>query len=137
MDDAPPQPQGPSVTMMVGMGAALLFAILLGYLVLGKSGFEVEIENMSDSSIQGVEIKINGETYPIGDMRANEVNNAHPRCSPGNDVEVSYGVPNRGRFTKKLPKKDAAGKPLELDFAEYKGRCRIRLELDGIREVEY
>jgi hypothetical protein len=137
LEDAPPAPKGPSVTMIVGLGAALLFAVLLIMLVASKRGFLVEVENMSENPLLQVSVKINGETHFLGDMRPNSVEGAQVRRSPGNDIEVDYTVPNRGPFVKRLPKKDKNGNALELDFAEYTGRCRIRLQPEGIAEIEY
>ena len=137
LDEAPPPPKGPSVTMIVGLGAALLFAILLIMLVAGKRGFQVEVENRSDNPLQKVSVKINGVTYDIGDMRPNSIGGSQAKCSPGNDIEVTYTVPNRGPFVKRLPKKDKDGNTLDLDFAEYKGKCRIRVLPEGIEEIEY
>jgi hypothetical protein len=123
--------------MIVGLGAALLFAILLIMLVSSKRGYLIEVENMSENPILKVSVKINGENYPIGDMRPNSVEGARAKGSPGNDVEVTYTVPNRGPFTRKLPKKSTDGTTLDLDFAEYKGRFRIRVVPEGITEIEY
>ena len=136
-EEAPPPPQGPSVTMMIGLGAALLFSVLLGYLVLSKRGYLIEIENMSDGPLQNVSLTVNGAEFKLGNFRPNEINGTQAACSPGNDIEIKYTIPLRGTFVKKLPKKDQKGNPLELDFAEYKGRCRIRLANEGIKEVEY
>jgi hypothetical protein len=133
----PAKPQGPSVTMMVGVGAALLFSILLLYAVFSKRGFMIEVENTSDLALENVVVNINGDDYQLGNFRPNEINSAEARCSPGNDVKVSFKVPNRQRTTKTLPKVDKEGKPLELDFREYHGRCRIRVQPGGIEEVEY
>ncbi len=134
MDDAPPPPKGPPVTMIVGLGAALLFAILLVMLIASKRGYLVEIENLSENPLLKVSVKINGVTYDIGDMRPNEIGGAQVKCSPGNDVEVDYTVPNRGPFVRKLPK---GPDPYAPDFADFKGRFRIRLKPEGIAETEY
>lgn len=137
LEEAPPPPQGPSVTMMIGLGAALLFSVLLGYLVLSKRGFLIEIENMSDGPLQNVILTVNGAEFSLGNFRPNEINGTQVTCSPGNDIDIKYTIPLRGTFVKRLPKKDEKGNPLELDFANYKGRCRIRLANEGIKEVEY
>lgn len=137
LEEEPAKPTGPSVTMLVGVGAALLFSILLFYAVFTKRGFMIEVENTSDLAMKDVVVKINGEEYKLGDFRPNEINSAEGRCSPGNDVSVSFQVPNRQRTTKTLPKKDKEGKDLDLDFREYHGVCRIRVEPGGIEEVIY
>jgi len=137
IDEPPPPPKGPSVTMIVGLGAALLFAILLMMLISSKRGYLLEVENRSEGYLQKVSVKVNGVTYDIGDLRPNEISGAQAKCSPGNDIEVTYKVPNRATLTKRLPKKDKDGNALELDLAEYKGRVRIRLQPDGIEEIEY
>jgi hypothetical protein len=136
-DEEPPKPQGPSVTMMVGLGAALLFSILLAVFVFKKRDCLVEVENMSIGPLQKVVVKINGEAYVLGDMRPNSVEGARARCTPGDDVEVEYIVPNRGLNTRKLPKKDTEGNPTAPDFGNYKGRFRIRIEPEGIKETEF
>jgi hypothetical protein len=137
LDEAPPAPKGPSVTMIVGLGAALLFAILLIMLISSKRGYLIEVENMSENPLQKVSVKVNGVTYEIGDMRPNEIGGAQAKCTPGNDIEVEYKVPNRSVFVKRLPKKDKDGNGLDLDLADYKGRLRIRLQPEGIAEIEY
>src|SRR6185436_13211464 len=103
LDEEPAKPQGPSVTMLVGVGAALLFSILLFYAVFSKRGFMIEVENTSDLAMKDVVVKINGEEYKIGDFRPNEINSAEGRCTPGNDISISFQVPNRQRTTKTLP----------------------------------
>ncbi len=137
LDELPPAPQGPSVTMMVGLGAALLFAILFAIFIFGKRDCLIEIENMSIGPLQKVVVKINGEAYDIGDMMPNSVGRSRARCTPGDDVELSYVVPNRGVIVRKLPKRDTEGKATAPDFANYKGRFRIRVEYEGIKETEF
>ena len=118
-----------SPTMMVGLGAALLFAILMAIWMSGRRGFLVEVENLSQDPLQAVVVKINGERLEIGDMLSNEIGGAQAHRSPGRDVEVEYVVPNRGKMTKKITS--------PIDFAENKQRYRIRLAPEGIKEVEY
>jgi hypothetical protein len=137
-EEAPQKPQGPSVTMLVGVGAALLFSILLFYAVFSKRGFTVEVENTSDLALKNVVVKINGDEYQLGDFRPNEIqSHVDCRCTPGNDISISFQVPNRQRTTKTLPKKDKDGKDLDLDFREYHGKCRLRVQPAGIEEVLY
>jgi hypothetical protein len=134
-EEAPPK--GPPVAMMVGVGAGLVFAIIVAMLVFNRHEFMVELENTSLEPVKDVIVKINGEAYTIGDFRPNEVNGAHVRCSPGNDVEIEYFAPNLGKRVKKLPKKSVDGLDSAPDFANYSGRIRIRFQADGIHETEY
>ena len=135
--EEPPPPKGPPVTMMVAVGAGLVFAVIVAMLVFNKKEFKVEVENTSLEPINDVKVKINGEEYPIGDFRGNEINSAYARCTSGNDVEVSYNSPGLGKRVKRLPKKSVDGKDAAPDFSTYQGRFRIRLESDGIHETEY
>jgi hypothetical protein len=135
LDEEPAKPEGPSAVMMVGLGAALLFAILLAMLVFSKRSFLLEVENTSDEPIQQVFVKINGTEYPIGDMRPNSIEGARPERSPGREVVVRYRVPNRGEFVKKLPEKDVDGGEPAPDFTNFKGVFRLRIEADGIHET--
>jgi hypothetical protein len=137
LEELPPAPQGPSVTMMVGLGAALLFSILFAIFIFKKRDCLIEVENMSIGPLQKVAVKINGETYEIGDMMPNSVGRSRARCTPGDDVELTYVVPNRGPLTRKLPKRDIEGNATAPDFANYKGRFRIRIEYEGIKETEF
>jgi len=135
LDEEPAKPEGPSPVMMIGLGAALLFAILLAMLVFSKRSYLLEVENISDEPIQQVFVKINGTEYQIGDMRPNSIEGARPSRSPGHDVEIRYRVPNRGVFTKKLPPKDEAGGEPAPDFTNFKGTFRIRIVAEGIKET--
>ena len=128
-EEAPPPASGMSPTLMVGLGAALLFAILLGMWVSGRRGFLVEVENLSQDPIQNVVVKINGEKLDVGYLRSNEIGGAQAHRSPGRDVEVEYKIPNRGTVTKKITS--------PIDFVENTQRYRIRLAPEGIKEVEY
>lgn len=123
--------------MMVGLGAALLFAILFAVFIFNKRDCLVEVENMSIGPLQKVVVKINGEAYDIGDMPPNSVGRSRARCTPGDDVELEYVVPNRGVQIRKLPKRDTEGQPTAPDFSEYTGRFRIRIEYEGIKETEF
>src|SRR5882724_8705421 len=87
--EAPP-PKGPPVTMMVGVGAGLLFAILLAMLVFNSKKFLLEVENTSIQPINSVIVRINGEPYAMDDLRMGAYDRKQARCSPGNDVEVEY-----------------------------------------------
>lgn len=136
-EELPAKPQGPSITMMVGLGAALLFSILFAVFIFKKRDCLVEVENMSIGPLQKVVVKINGEAYELGDMRPNSVEGSRARCTPGDDVEVQYVVPNRGLNIRKLPKRDIEGQPTAPDFSNYKGRFRIRIEPEGIKETEF
>jgi len=135
LDEEPAKPEGPSPVMMIGLGAALLFAILLAMLVFSKRSFLLEVENISDEPIQEVFVKINGTEYRVGDLRPNSIEGARPSRSPGSDVEVRYRVPTRGVFTKILPKKDVEGLEPAPDFTNFKGKFRLRIEADGIHET--
>lgn len=123
--------------MMVGVGAALLFAILLAMMVFNRKEFKVELENTSIEPINAVVVKINGEAYPLGNFRPNEINSAQARCTPGNDVEIEYVAPNLGKRVKRLPKKSTDGMDTAPDFSTFEGRLRIRFQADGIHETEY
>jgi hypothetical protein len=135
LDEEPAKPEGPSVVMMVGLGAALLFAILLAMLVFSKRSYLLEVENISEEPIQQVVVKINGAEYEIGDLRPNSIERARPDRSPGNEVSVTYRVPNRGVMTKNLPKKDLEGGEPAPDFTNFKGQFRLRIMADGIHET--
>ena len=135
LDEEPAKPEGPSPVMMIGLGAALLFAILLAMLVFSKRNFLLEIENISNEPLQQVVVKVNGVEYEVGDMLPNEISGARPSRSPGNDVEVRFRVPNRGIFTKILPKKDLEGGEPAPDFTNFKGVIRLRIQADGIHET--
>lgn len=135
LDEEPVKPEGPSVVMMVGLGAALLFAILLAMLVFNKRNFLLEVENISEEPLQQVVVTINGADYTIGDLRPNEIGGDRPDRSPGNDVKVTYRVPNRGVFVKNLPKKDLDGGESAPDFTNFKGKFRLRIQADGIHET--
>jgi hypothetical protein len=135
LDEEPGKPEGPSVVMMVGLGAALLFSILLAMLVFSKRSFLVEVENISDEPLEQVFVKINGTEYPIGNMRPNSMEGARASRSPGRDVEVRYRVPNRGVFTKRLPEKDDAGGDPAPDFTNFTGTFRLRIQAEGIKET--
>ena len=135
LDEEPAKPEGPSPVMMIGLGAALLFAILLAMLVFSKRSYLLEVENISDEPLQQVFVKVNGVEYEIGDIRPNSIEGARPTRSPGNDIEVRYRVPNRGVFTKILPKKDLEGGEPAPDFTNFKGIIRLRIQADGIHET--
>jgi len=135
-EEAPP-PKGPPIAMMVGVGAGLLFAVILAIMVFNRHEFKVELENTSLEPINDVIVRINGEEYKVGNFRPNEINSRQARCSPGNDVEVEYFAPNLGKRVKKLPKKSIDGQDTAPDFAKYDGRLRIRFQADGIHETEY
>ncbi len=123
--------------MMVGVGAGLLFAVLLAILVFNTHKFLLEVENTSLEPIQHVVVRINGEPYDFGDLRAHEAPTAiQARCSPGSDVEMEYVAPNLGKRVKKLPAKSIDGLDAAPDFANFSGRFRIRFESDGIHETE-
>jgi hypothetical protein len=124
---APPPPISP--TMMVGLGAALLFAILMGMWMSSRRGFLVEVENLSQDMIQNVVVKINGERLELGDLRSNEIGGSQAHKSPGRDVEVEYKIPNRGTVTKKVTS--------PIDFVDNTQRYRILLAPEGITEIEY
>jgi len=123
--------------MMVGVGGGLLFAILVAMLVFNKKEFMVEVENTSLEPINNMVVKINGEAYPLGSFRDNEMKGDHVRCTPGNDIELEYDAPNLGHRIKKLPKKSVDGLDTAPDFANFKGVIRIRMQADGIHETEY
>lgn len=135
LDEEPKKPEGPSAVMMVGLGAALLFAILLAMLVFSKRKCLLEVENISPDPLQDVSVKINGAEYKIGDLRPNSIGRARPERSPGSEVSVTYRVPNRGVFTKNLPKKDKEGLDPAPDFTNFKGEFRLRIQADGIHET--
>ena len=135
LDEEPVKPEGPSVVMMVGLGAALLFAVLLAMLVFSKRRCLLEVENISEEPLQQVVVKINGNDYEIGDLRPNSIGRARPERSPGSEVSVTYRVPNRGKFTKNLPKKDKEGLDPAPDFTNFKGEFRLRIQADGIHET--
>src|SRR6185436_839194 len=121
VEEAPPKPQM-SVAMMVGLGAAVLIAILIGVMVLGNRGFLIEVENRSVDPILKIHVIVNGESYNIGDLGPNEIGSeANARPSPGTELVVEYELPNRGKFRKKC-----VGNP--LDFADFKSHCRILLQ---------
>lgn len=135
LDEEPVKPEGPSVVMMVGLGAALLFAVLLAMLVFSKRGFLLEVENISDEPLQDVVVKVNGTDYRIGDMRPNEIGGERPARTPGNDVEVHYRVPNRGEFVKRVNKKDTKGDDAIPDFLKFTGTFRLRIQADGVHQT--
>src|SRR6185436_1602450 len=53
-EEAPPAKPAVPVTMLVAVGAALLFSILLAYYILGKRGFDLEVENTSETPLSNV-----------------------------------------------------------------------------------
>jgi hypothetical protein len=134
-DELPPGQKPPlSVTQMVAAGAGLLFAILLLVFVMSGHGFILQVENLDMDPIKNVVVRINGESYNLGTLGPIAYAEVSARRSPGNDVEVDYVVPNRGPFTKKLPKGPGTYAP---DFANFKEKFRIRLSPQGIVETLY
>ena len=115
--------------MTVGLGAALLFAILMGIWISSTRGFLVEVENLSQDPILAVVVKINGEKLEVGDLRSNEIGGSQAKRSPGREVEVEYVVPNRGKMTKKITS--------PIDFVDNTQRFRILLAPEGITEIDY
>ena len=138
LEELPPEPTGPSATMLVGVGAGLLFAILLTILVFRKGGCYVEVENISDEALNDVHVKINGVDYPIGFVASHGIEGTQVKRAPGTDVEVTYVIPARGPMTKKLPKKDVEGTSCPSpEFDDFRGTLRIRLAREGIAETIY
>jgi hypothetical protein len=137
IEEEPPPPKGPPVAMMVGVGAGLVFAVIVMILVFNRHEFAVELENTSLEPVQDVVVKVNGLQCNLGNFRPNEIKGDHVRCSPGNDVEIEYFAPNLGKRVKKLPKKSIDGQDTAPDFANFQGRIRIRFQADGIHETEY
>jgi len=135
LDEEPKKAEGPSAVMMVGLGAALLFAVLLAMLVFSKRSYLLEVENISDEPIQQVVVTVNGKDYKIGDLRPNSIERTRPDRSPGHEVKVKYRVPNRGEFVKKVNEKDLAGGEPVPDLTNFKGVLRLRMKADGIYET--
>jgi hypothetical protein len=133
----PPKPILP-VTTIITLVAVLAAAILILVVTLSRRGFMVEVENSSEEPIHQVRVRINGEQYELGDFRSNEIKSKECKRMPGDDVEVEYIMPSRGKMVRKLPKKDKDGKSFDVDFGAFKGRMRIILvPKDGIEEVDY
>lgn len=138
IEELEPEKQGPSVPVMVGVGAGLLFAGIVAMMVFDKSDFPFEVESTSENNINAVVVKVNGESYDIGDLTPREIGRARIRRTPGSDLVVTYRLPFReGTIEKRVPQKDLQGEAAIPDFGEFKGTFRIRLSPDGVTETIY